>query len=68
MLFVQALAVPLLAWAALNGGLHFVTDFITSKTSRYFYDNGKMRLFWVVIGADQMVHMLCLIISALLLF
>ena len=36
--------------------LHFITDFITSRVTTYYYKTGKMKKFWVVIGFDQWLH------------
>ena len=95
-------------YSLLNGGLHWVTDFITSKCSGYFYltamdgkkiegellirkyvneDSGimttdvplekaiakatikytrNMKGFWTMIGLDQAIHTITLIITLLL--
>ena len=54
----------------LNGGLHFITDFFTSRIGKYFYKNSItskdcedrwMYLFWANIGIDQFIHTATLI-------
>ncbi len=53
-----------------NYGCHFFTDAITSRWSSKFYkqaqsinDSDPMRDFWLVIGFDQLIHHLTLILS-----
>jgi hypothetical protein len=40
----------------INGLLHMVTDFVTSRCSKWAFQNKKLGLFWAVIGFDQFVH------------
>ena len=40
---------------------HTATDFITSKVTAHAYKNNKIKLFWSIIGIDQMLHMLQII-------
>lgn len=49
------------AWWIGNVALHFITDFITSKVTARFWENKNMRLFFVMIGFDQLIHNICLI-------
>ena len=49
------------AWWLGNVALHFVTDFITSKITSRYWENKNMRLFFVMIGFDQLIHNICLI-------
>ena len=39
-----------------NALFHFMTDFITSKASSSAYKEGNMKAFWGVIGFDQLIH------------
>jgi len=48
-------------WWIGNVALHFVTDFITSKVTSKFWESKNYRLFFVMIGFDQLIHNLCLI-------
>ena len=48
------------AWWAINIGLHFIIDFITSKITSRLWEEKKMRQFFVMIGFDQLLHNLCL--------
>jgi len=50
-----------LQFCMINGLLHLVTDFTTSKASSYFYKHDKLGLFWWTIGFDQMIHAICLL-------
>ncbi|WP_431127390.1 DUF3307 domain-containing protein [Flagellimonas flava] len=50
-----------LIYVALNALLHFVTDFFTSKLASKYQDNP--RVFYPVLGFDQMVHGLCLYLT-----
>jgi len=47
-----------------NGVIHFITDYITSRISAYFYKKEMRHEFFVTIGADQTIHALTLIILA----
>lgn len=49
----------LLFYVAINWFLHVHVDLITSQLTSYYYENKKV--FWVCIGADQLIHGLCLI-------
>lgn len=49
------------AWWLGNVALHFMTDFITSKITSRYWENKNMRLFFVMIGFDQLIHNICLI-------
>jgi len=48
-------------WALLNGILHGVVDFCTSRASSYFWSKGDTHNFFVVIGFDQFLHSITLI-------
>jgi|SRR5689334_1858781 len=45
-----------LAYASLNGAIHFPIDFCTSRASSKAYADGNIRWFWTVIGFDQFLH------------
>lgn len=49
------------AWWIGNVAMHFITDFITSKITSKFWEEKNYRLFFVMIGFDQLIHNLCLI-------
>lgn len=49
------------SWWLGNVALHFITDFITSKITSRFWESKNYRLFFVMIGADQLIHNLCLV-------
>lgn len=59
--------ISLLLWIGANSFLHFWTDAITARFSSLAKDNGSTRIFWVIIGADQAVHQLTLILTLPLL-
>lgn len=48
--------VPGLMFAGVNGVLHFVTDFCTSRLSAKLYAKGDIHNFFVVVGLDQLIH------------
>ncbi len=43
-------------FAALNGALHFATDYITSRASSKLWAEQNWRRFFVMIGFDQLIH------------
>ena len=54
------------AWcifSLLNGLLHFFTDAITSRCTTYFYKKGDTHTFFTVIGFDQFMHGVTLILT-----
>jgi len=50
---------------AINGVLHLITDFFTSRLASNFHSN--KRVYFVILGFDQMVHSITLLTSAYLL-
>jgi hypothetical protein len=55
-----------LNWALINGMVHWLTDFITSKINTFFYKKGNIHTFFVGVGFDQMIHAITLTGSYLL--
>ena len=63
---LAAASYPLLAWpdhgpqwlvfVAVNGALHFATDYVTSRASSRLYAKQDWHNFFVVIGFDQLIH------------
>lgn len=45
----------------LIGVPHFITDYITSRVGKPFWEKGDLHNGFVVIGFDQVVHYLCLL-------
>lgn len=43
-----------------NAVLHLFVDFFTSKINKRLFAAGKRHWFFVCIGADQAIHMTCL--------
>jgi len=59
--------IKLILFAFLNGILHFIIDFFTSRLSSKLYREGKLGSktipnfgFFSVIGLDQLLHYICL--------
>lgn len=68
LLFACFVLWPKLFWlsmgfAALNGVLHFATDFVTSRASSHFYKKEDYYSFFVVIGLDQLIHQVTLAVT-----
>lgn len=47
-------------YAIINGVLHFIVDWITSRQTSRLWLERKVRLFFIVIGFDQAIHLTCL--------
>lgn len=58
----------LLVWVAINGALHWITDWISSRATSYFWKKGDRHNFFVVIGADQATHLSTMILTWAWLF
>lgn len=52
----------------LNGVLHWITDFTTSRITSHFWAQKNVHSFFVVIGIDQFIHAACLLVTAPILF
>ena len=55
-----------LGWkfALLNGVLHLTVDFFSSKITSTLWAKEERHWFFVTIGADQAVHITCLVLTA----
>lgn len=65
---IMALMTPVqfYTWVGLNGLLHIVTDFFTSKMTAKLWQKGDYHNFFVVVGFDQLIHYSCLILTLFL--
>jgi hypothetical protein len=50
-----------LLFAGINGALHWITDFFTSKLTTAYYNS--RRVFFLIIGLDQFMHTAILIMA-----
>jgi hypothetical protein len=53
-----------LFWILLNGLLHWVTDFVTSRITSQLWKMERRHDFFVMVGLDQVIHYACLFITA----
>jgi protein-S-isoprenylcysteine O-methyltransferase Ste14 len=53
-------------WVVLNGCLHWVTDYFTSRINKKLWAAGDVHNFFVGVGCDQLIHYVCLISSTIL--
>ena len=51
-----------------NGILHWITDYWTSKLNAYNYVNEKEHAFWTGIGFDQWIHSTCISVTFYMAF
>lgn len=58
----------ILIYILINGLLHFVTDFCTSKVTSYLWQQERRHDFFVVVGFDQFIHQVCLISTIWMLY
>lgn len=57
-----------LRYTVLNFGLHFVTDFFTSKKVKQLWGDGRAHATFAVMGLDQFIHAFSLLATTALLF
>ncbi len=55
-------------YVVVNGVLHWITDYITSRCTSYFYAKKDIHTFFVVIGIDQLIHTTTLLATVPLLY
>lgn len=55
-----------LFWAIGNGILHWCTDWVTSRCSSHFFQKGDYHNGFIVVGIDQFIHLVCLVLSTAL--
>jgi len=55
-------------FALLNGIIHWMVDFVTSKVSGHFWAKNEMHWFFTTVGLDQAIHMATLVGTYYLLF
>jgi hypothetical protein len=56
-----------IGYVLLNAVAHFFTDYVTSRASSSLYEKEEYHDFFVVIGFDQLLHYLTLIVTFVLL-
>lgn len=47
---------------------HFITDYITSKLTTHYYEKKKIGMFFNIIGIDQFLHYIQLLVTFKILF
>lgn len=47
----------------INGAVHFVVDAISSRISKYYWLKEQRHNFFVVVLADQAIHLSCLVLT-----
>ena len=47
-------------YAVISGLIHFIVDWNTSRTTSKLWLDRRVRLFFIVIGFDQAIHLTCL--------
>lgn len=47
----------------LNISAHYFVDYLTSRWSSRYYQNGRIRAAFAVLGFDQLIHYFCLLLT-----
>lgn len=50
----------MIVWILLNGALHWITDYNTSRLTSKLWAKQEVHNFFVVIELDQLIHYICL--------
>ena len=59
---------PVFEFVALNGLLHFATDYATSRMSARLWGQQRWHDFFVIIGFDQLIHHVMLALTMMWFF
>lgn len=51
------------SWLMINAGVHFIVDAITSRITAHLWRQQRTHEFFVVIGLDQFIHTLTLLLT-----
>lgn len=51
-------------WILFNMAAHAVTDYVSSRLSKRAYERGDRHAFFCIIGVDQFVHIVTLLLSS----
>ena len=62
-MMVTGLPGPVAWWIALNSVAHYATDAVTSNATSYLWKRNERHWFFAVIGLDQLIHVLTLLIT-----
>ena len=52
-----------ITFVLVNGILHWCTDFLTSRASTHYYKQENYFMFFAVIGLDQLIHTVTLLLT-----
>jgi len=55
-------------YAIINMLLHFMVDWVTSRASSFLWAHKKVHWFFVTIGFDQLIHLICIFSTFVYLF
>lgn len=47
-------------YSAINGCFHLIIDYFTSRITKKLWEQKRVHNFFVIIGLDQMLHLICL--------
>lgn len=54
-------------FGVLNGVIHYIVDYFTSRLNSRLYQKENKRMFWIAVGLDQTLHYITILLTSQIL-